>query len=83
MPQLRKCKFIVYECSVSKFGTMRSKKSKFGYFHQFSMQYEEFENGAVPYSVGIVEDTDGKVYTPSAADINFLSDEFEMPESLI
>jgi hypothetical protein len=43
-----------------------------GIFHQWGCNYEEFENGAGNYTVGIVETIDGKIHMPMADDITFL-----------
>jgi len=32
-----------------------------GIFHQFSISYEEFDNGIAQYPVGIIEEVDGSI----------------------
>lgn len=44
-----------------------------GYFHTWGLTYEEFTNGAVGASVGIVEDNEGKVWQISPENIQFLT----------
>lgn len=46
-----------------------------GYFHQWGNDYEEFESGPGNFTVAIVELPDGKVITPLAKDIQFLTKE--------
>lgn len=48
------------------------KEEREGYFHEWSMNYEEIENGAVNYPVAIVEFPDGSIALPYAADVVFL-----------
>lgn len=43
-----------------------------GYFHEWGVNYEEFESGAGNYSTAIVELPNGKVVMPTADDIVFL-----------
>lgn len=43
-------------------------------FHQFGMDYEEFDNGAGNYSIAIVELDDGTIITTRADNIQFLHD---------
>ena len=43
-----------------------------GYFHQWGVNFEEFESGPANYSVAIVELQDGSIITPVAQDIQFL-----------
>ena len=43
-----------------------------GVFHQWGVEYEEFENGAVNYTVAIVEMPDGTIQTPIPQLIRFL-----------
>lgn len=40
------------------------KEEREGYFHAWSMNYEEFDNGAVNYPVAIVELSDGSIVLP-------------------
>lgn len=44
-----------------------------GFFHTWGLTFEEFTNGAVGASVGIVEDHDGKVWEISPENIQFLT----------
>lgn len=43
-----------------------------GLFHDWGVNYEEFESGAGNYSVGIIELPDGKIILPPASNIQFL-----------
>lgn len=43
-----------------------------GVFHDFSIDYEEFESGPGHYPVAIVELKDGRIVLPYADDIRFL-----------
>ena len=44
-----------------------------GYFHQWGSDYEEFEAAPGNFTTAIVELPDGKVITPIANDIQFLT----------
>lgn len=44
-----------------------------GYFHQWGSDYEEFEAAPGNFTTAIVELPDGKVITPMANDIQFLT----------
>ena len=44
---------------------------KEGYFHEWGSDYEEFETGPGNFSVAIVEDEDGNVFTPCASNVVF------------
>ena len=46
-----------------------------GLFHQWGINYQEFENGTGNFSVGIVELTGGRVVLPTADDVRFLEEE--------
>ena len=48
------------------------KEEREGYFHSWSVNYEEFNNGAANYPVAIVEFSDGSIALPYAADVIFL-----------
>ena len=48
------------------------KKEREGYFHEWSVNYEEYDNGAVNYPVAIVEFSDGSIALPYASDVVFL-----------
>lgn len=43
-----------------------------GYFHEWSVSYEEFETGAGNYAIGIIELDDGTVVTSCPENIKFL-----------
>ena len=66
---MRKCKGKLLVC---KNGKYEEEKFVFGFFHEWGVNYEEFESGAGNYSVAIVELPDGKIITPLAEDIQFL-----------
>ncbi len=44
-----------------------------GAFHQWGVAYEEFETGAGNYTTAIVELSDGKIVTPEASMIEFIT----------
>jgi hypothetical protein len=76
---MRKCKFNIKEkIEIPNPETGRYKKFKwvdnwqYGVFHQWGVDYEEFETGPGNFSVGIIETVDGKVHMPFASDIVFL-----------
>lgn len=48
------------------------KEEREGYFHAWSANYEEYDNGAVNYPVAIVEFLDGSIALPYANDVVFL-----------
>lgn len=43
-----------------------------GWFHTWGSTFEEFDNGAVPVTTGIVEDENGKVWSTAAENIRFI-----------
>lgn len=43
-----------------------------GWFHTWGSTFEEFDNGAVPVTTGIVEDENGKVWSTAAQNIQFI-----------
>lgn len=43
-----------------------------GYFHQWGVAFEEFEDGPGHYTTAIVELPDGRVIMPAADEITFL-----------
>ena len=43
-----------------------------GWFHTWGSTFEEFDNGAVPVTTGIVEDENGKVWSTAAQNIRFI-----------
>lgn len=43
-------------------------------FHQFGVDYEEFETGAGNFSTAIIERADGTIQTPQASMIQFIED---------
>lgn len=49
--------------------------SMIAWFHQWGVNYEEFETGPGNFSVAIVEDAHGKVHTFPADRITFLDKE--------
>ncbi|WP_196010572.1 hypothetical protein [Citrobacter amalonaticus] len=66
------------ECTVDRFEWNGGERKKVtdtftGLFHEWGLEYEEFESGPGNYSVGIVELEDGKVATFPASNIKFLS----------
>lgn len=42
------------------------------WFHTWGSTFEEFDNGAVPVTTGIVEDEHGKVWSTAAENIRFI-----------
>lgn len=64
---MRKCKGCYYENG-------EFVDFELGYFHQWGCDYEEFETGAGNFSTAIVELPDGKIVTPVATNIKFLSE---------
>ena len=67
--KLRRCKG---KTNVYQDGKWHTEEFELGYFHQWGINYEEFENGPGNYSVAIIELPDGRVVTPIADDIVFL-----------
>lgn len=47
---------------------------EYGYFHQFSMEHEEYDNVIGNYTIALVEDCDGKICIVDASNIEFLPD---------
>lgn len=69
MENLRRCKG---KCNIYENGKWSSLEFDLDYFHEWGMNYEEFESGAGNYSVAIVELPDGRIVMPVADDIVFL-----------
>lgn len=69
MEGLRKCKG---KYNIYADGRWQTREFELGYFHQWSVSYEEFETGPGNYSVAIVELPDGQIITPPADYITFL-----------
>ena len=65
---MRKCKFNMNFRSMKDFDDTWG----LGEFHQWGSDYEEFETGPGNYTVGIVEDSDGKIHQPFPENIVFL-----------
>lgn len=65
-----KCKIINYEYNAG----VRNKRETIvhGIFHQWGVDYEEYENGPGNYSVGIVELEDGSVQRFIPENITFI-----------
>lgn len=66
---MRRCKGHYGVCENGKW---EEREFEIGYFHQWGVDYEEFESGPGNYSVAIVELPDGKIVTPVAQDIEFI-----------
>lgn len=69
MENLRRCKG---KCNIYENGKWSSLEFDLGYFHEWGMNYEEFESGAGNYSVAIVELLDGRIVMPVADNITFI-----------
>jgi hypothetical protein len=52
-----------------------------GFFHQFGTDYEEFDQGGVPFTVAIVELADGTIIMPRADLIQFIVEDAPKEES--
>jgi hypothetical protein len=70
---MRKCKFNVPDRikKAEGYGYTYQDHWREGSFHQWGLDYEEFESGPGIFSVAIVECEDGKVYMPYAGNIEF------------
>lgn len=66
---MRRCKGRVYVCENGKWNWL---EFSLGYFHQWGINYEEFETGPGNYTTAVVELPDGRIVTPPADDIIFL-----------
>lgn len=64
------CKIVTYEYN----GSVRNKRETIvhGVFHQWGVDYEEFENGPGNYSTGIVELEDGSIQRFIPENIKFV-----------
>jgi hypothetical protein len=75
MNELRRCKFIIRTREiVLENGRQRSvtnEEEKDGYFHAWGCNREETGESVGNYTIGIVEDSDGKIYEAYPADIKF------------
>lgn len=69
IPGLRKCKG---KAGMYVDGKWSREEFELGYFHQWGVNYEEFESGPGNYTVAIVELPDGRIVMPAADDIIFL-----------
>ena len=67
-PNCRKCIAHVYERTNDGW-----REDEFvAWFHTWGSTFEEFDNGAVPVTTGIVEDEHGKVWSTAAENIRFI-----------
>ena len=46
-----------------------------GLFHQWGINYEEFENGPANYSIALIEDLNGLVHEVLPENLKFINDE--------
>lgn len=60
------------KCQGKYYGGEGWKDFEVGYFHCFSVQYEEMRDGIGVYPVAIVELPDGRIIEPLADEIQFL-----------
>lgn len=60
------------KCQGKYYGSEGWRDFEIGYFHCFSVQYEELRDGIGVYPVAIVELPDGSVVEPLADEIQFL-----------
>lgn len=68
VPNCRKCIAHVYERTNDGW-----REDEFvAWFHTWGSTFEEFDNGAVPVTTGIVEDEHGKVWNTAAENIRFI-----------
>jgi hypothetical protein len=68
VPTCRKCIAHVYERTNDGW-----REDEFvAWFHTWGSTFEEFDNGAVPVTTGIVEDEHGKVWSTAAENIRFI-----------
>ena len=68
LPNCRKCIAHVYERTNDGW-----REDEFvAWFHTWGSTFEEFDNGAVPVTTGIVEDEHGKVWSTAAENIRFI-----------
>ena len=68
VPNCRKCIAHVYERTNDGW-----REDEFvAWFHTWGSTFEEFDNGAVPVTTGIVEDEHGKVWSTAAENIRFI-----------
>lgn len=68
VPTCRKCIAHVYERKNDGW----HEDEFIGWFHTWGSTFEEFDNGAVPVTTGIVEDEHGKVWNTAAENIRFI-----------
>lgn len=54
----------------------RAKLTFFGYFVDYGLDIEEYENGCCSFTCAIVEDEHGKLHKVGVDTIEFLSDEY-------
>lgn len=66
---MRKCRF---ETMVKAENNGWVKKEQYGLFHQWGLSMEEYENGGVNWTVGIIETSDGQMHDISPSKIQFL-----------
>ncbi len=56
---------------------------KAGFFHQWSISYDEFESGPGQFAAAIVEDAEGRVHVIFAGDVDFSPDNEEACEPVM
>ena len=69
---MRKCKGRYTKLNLEK-NMYEIKEFTDGIFHQWGVNYEEYENGPANFTVGIVELSDGTIIMPIAESIQFTS----------
>lgn len=71
---LRPCEFKIYieHKEVERKGPRETKWIP-GFFHLWGLDYEEFQDGAVSFTIGIVEDMGGRMTRALIEDIRFWS----------
>lgn len=63
---MRQCKYLTWNSAT------KARDEKCGMFHQWSSDFEEFENSGCTFAVGVVENADGSVALPRADWITFI-----------
>lgn len=70
---MRKVQIYKHESPDSPSSAWNKIKDGMGIFHQFGVDYEEFDNGPVNYTTAIVEMLDGTIRSVPVENIKFLT----------
>ena len=77
---MRKCKAVIYNRMKTVDGVcVADKETVYGLFHEWGLDYDEFDNGAAGFTVAIIELADGEVVIATPQNVKFLPEGEPMP----